>query len=1119
MSAEWNIFVKAVEIADPQQRAFFLDEACADQHVRARVEKMLTFDPKSSFLGEDEVPDGVPQCDPESPSDLLGHSFGRYTLRAVIGEGGFGVVYRAEQTETIQRSVALKVIKLGMDTRQVIARFETERQVLALMDHPNIAKVHDGGASDTGRPYFVMELVDGLPITQFCDENKLSLTQRLRLVADVCRAVHHAHQKGIIHRDIKPTNVLVTIQDNQPVPKIIDFGIAKATQPTSSGRAALTRFQQPLGTPAYMSPEHLAEEKNDIDTRSDVYSIGVMLYELLTGTTPLQEETLRVSTFDEIGRLIRDQPSPKPSSRLRSLDNELDSVAMQRSSVPSQIQRYTKGELDWIVMKALEKDRERRYDSAAALAADLEAFLRREPIQAAPPSLAYRSQKFVQRQWKVISLLSAVFTLLLLSSVISIVSLLTAWHELERKTELKYAADVSFAAATIESGNIELAKDVLLPHMGSNLRSFPWDFLWRKLNQFMASLDHETPAHDVVFSNDGKSLISLGESGHVRVWSLSNEENRSHLMKCDMATAMTGAILDDVLAVGGRRKKGWGSDGVVEFWNWRTRERTGQLVLDAGTGCIVRMEFIPNSSTLLVASVDDLFAYDLDAGVKQWELKRTSVGYRGTETRALAVSRDGSLIATNNRETGILILDSESGKPVGEPFSLLPSVRCLKFLGDGRHLAVGQLLPTNQDTVHILNLDTRAVSPVIASKFGSESIDCLGEENILASINWRGGVTIWDLKSNRQVGSVPAHANAPGALKFSSDGKTLATCGHDGTVKLWETRKLLTRVAPPPTPNRETVSWYVFSNDNKSVVSSASSSFPKRWDVETGELLIEYTGLPATLTSAPQTAFSPNDRFLAAIDTDNRVVVWDALSGKLIRQLQLKASSAIAHFLLAFSSDGKRLSLGGVEKLPGGGFSVQFQEWDWETGNASDESGLTRLREQATPISPSSSGYPHFRIRAGGWQGRMRLSPDRKLLAFGIDSQLFLADIRSQRVTRFDEMEHVIVPVEFSRDGTYVAAAGQSTKIRVWNTETGAQAFEFDAPLWPGVLTFSPDGKTLVAGYYDGSIGFWDLGIEREILQIKAHTFPVTTLKFSSDGKTLASGGWDGEIRLWRSGI
>src|SRR5262245_57200097 len=307
------------------------------------------------------------------PSERVGATIGRYKLLERIGEGGFGVVYMAEQQQPIRRKVALKVVKPGFDTRQVIARFEAERQALALMEHENIAKVLDAGATESGRPYFVMELVHGVPITDFCDKNRLPTRERLELFVEVCRAIQHAHMKGIIHRDIKPTNVLVTLHEGVPVPKVIDFGVAKATGQQLTEKTLFTNFARMVGTPLYMSPEQAEMTGVDVDTRSDVYSLGVLLYELLTGATPLDNERLKRAAFDEVRRIIREEEPLRPSTRLSKMDDEaLDISAARRKSDPKQLDRLMRGELDWIVMKALEKDRSRRYETATGLARDVE---------------------------------------------------------------------------------------------------------------------------------------------------------------------------------------------------------------------------------------------------------------------------------------------------------------------------------------------------------------------------------------------------------------------------------------------------------------------------------------------------------------------------------------------------------------------------------------------------------------------------------------------------------------------------------------------------------------------------------------------------------------------------
>ena len=329
----------------------------------------------------------------ERPGDTIG----RYKLLERIGEGGFGVVYMAEQQQPVRRKVALKVVKPGMDSRQVLARFEAERQALAIMDHPNIAKVFDGGMTDSGRPYFVMELVKGVPITEFCDQQQLAPRQRLELFGHVCDAVQHAHQKGIIHRDIKPSNVLVIMHDTTPLVKVIDFGVAKALGQELTDKTMFTGFAQLLGTPLYMSPEQAGQSALDIDTRSDIYSLGVLLYELLTGTTPFDKERFKKAAQEEIRRIIREEEPPRPSTRLSESKDSLASISAQRRIEPAKLTKLVRGELDWIVMKALEKDRNRRYETANAFAMDVQRYLADEPVLACPPSAGYRLRKFVRR--------------------------------------------------------------------------------------------------------------------------------------------------------------------------------------------------------------------------------------------------------------------------------------------------------------------------------------------------------------------------------------------------------------------------------------------------------------------------------------------------------------------------------------------------------------------------------------------------------------------------------------------------------------------------------------------------------------------------------------------------
>ncbi len=393
-SSDETLFAAALE-RPANERAAYLDAACAgDAARRARLEGLL----RAHESAEPSFLQTAAAETPRAVEPAAGETIGRYHLLQKIGEGGCGTVYMAEQEEPVRRRVALKVIKLGMDTKEVIARFSAEQQALALMDHPNIARVFDAGATETGRPFFVMELVRGIPITKFCDEQSLPTAARLELFTQVCHAVQHAHQKGIIHRDLKPSNILVTLHDGVPVPKVIDFGIAKATQGRLTDATLFTAFEQFIGTPAYMSPEQAEMSGLDIDTRSDIYSLGVLLYELLTGRPPFDPKSLVAAGLDEIRRVIREVDPPRMSTRLSTLtDLDRATIAKQRATAPTKLASLIAGDLDWIAMKALEKDRRRRYESASAMAADIARYLKREPVIARPPTTAYLVRKLVNR--------------------------------------------------------------------------------------------------------------------------------------------------------------------------------------------------------------------------------------------------------------------------------------------------------------------------------------------------------------------------------------------------------------------------------------------------------------------------------------------------------------------------------------------------------------------------------------------------------------------------------------------------------------------------------------------------------------------------------------------------
>ncbi len=533
-----EIFDGALDRTGDERRAF-LDGACAgDPGLRAKIEALIAAGEEGDAFLSSPTADsgkaggtggmaGATMVSP--PQEKPGTKIGPYKILQLIGEGGFGSVFMAEQEQPVKRKVALKIIKLGMDTKQVVARFEQERQALAMMDHPNIARVLDAGATELGRPFFVMELVKGDPIVEYCDKNNLSIGERLELFSQVCNAVQHAHTKGIIHRDIKPSNILVSMQDGRPSTKVIDFGIAKATNATLTEKTLFTEHRQLIGTPEYMSPEQ-AEGSLDIDTRTDVYSLGVLLYELLTGTTPFSSGELRSAAYAEIQRIIREVEPPNPSTRLSQSAETIAGVAARRQTEPRKLGVIVRGELDWIVMKALEKDRQRRYESASALASDIQRHLNHEAVVAGPPSAGYKFRKFVKRNRAQVTVGVVLAAALVLGVIGTSLGMFRA-IEATRRADLEKANAVQAAAAETKAKEeaqrrleqVQKASDILasifenidprqIATSGRPLQAILVD----NLDKAVADLEGESIGDsDTVLNVQmklGWSLLSLGEA-------------------------------------------------------------------------------------------------------------------------------------------------------------------------------------------------------------------------------------------------------------------------------------------------------------------------------------------------------------------------------------------------------------------------------------------------------------------------------------------------------------------------------------------------------------------------------------------------------------------------------
>jgi len=589
-----TVFDRALACA-PGERGALLAELCADAEQRGRIERLLRADEAAAgfLLVAPDVPAEFARA---AGSEQVGDRIGRYRLAEKIGEGGCGVVYRAEQLEPVRRDVALKVIKLGMDTLSVIARFEAERQALAMMDHPNIARVFDAGATETGRPFFVMELVHGVPITKFCDEHNLPLATRLELFVQVCHAIQHAHQKGVIHRDVKPSNVLVAPHDGAPVPKVIDFGIAKATQGRLADSAVVTAVEQFVGTPAYMSPEQAERGGADLDTRTDIYSLGVLLYELITGRTPFETRTLGEAGVDELRRIICEVEPPRPSARLSTLTHvDREAIARLRGTAVFQLRTELRGDLDWIVMRCLEKDRARRYGTAHDLAADITRYLRHEPIEARPPGAGYRVRKFIVRHRYACAAIAAVASVLIAGSVVSTWQAIRA-RRAERQAiaqrDLATAANQAAALARDDAQRRQEQAEDLLAFMLGNFRTELkkigqlklLDAIGDKATEYFAALNPRDLS-DTALARQAKALTQIGENrmdeanyqdaeqsftaAYTRAAALAARRPRDGDMLFERGQA------EYWLGVVGRRR---GDLGAASLWLTRYRDTALQLV-------------------------------------------------------------------------------------------------------------------------------------------------------------------------------------------------------------------------------------------------------------------------------------------------------------------------------------------------------------------------------------------------------------------------------------------------------------------------------------------------------------------------------------------------------------